>query len=60
LKRYDGRCDERDPTGCEILWRSGVEKRKKAMVKSETKKMKQKGQKTEGGRSMKKKNEKGG
>jgi hypothetical protein len=29
------------------------------MMKSETKKMKQKGQKTKGGRSMKKKNERG-
>jgi len=33
LKRYDGRYDERDPTGREIFWRSGVEKRKKAMMK---------------------------
>jgi hypothetical protein len=30
LIRYDGRYDERDPTGCETIWRSGVEKRTKA------------------------------
>jgi hypothetical protein len=30
LRRYDGRYDERDPNGCEIIWRSGVEKRTKA------------------------------
>jgi hypothetical protein len=58
-EKNNGRYDEQDPIGCEIFWRSEVEKRKKAMMKSETKKMEQKGQKTKGGRSMKKKNEKG-
>ncbi len=43
LKRYDGGYGGRDPTGCEIIWRSGVEMRKKAMMKSETKKMEQEG-----------------
>jgi hypothetical protein len=58
VERNDGRYDERDPTGCGTFWRSGVEKRKKGMMKSEMKKMEQKGQKTKGGRSIKK-NEKG-
>jgi hypothetical protein len=30
LKRYDSRYDKRDPTSCEIIWRTGVEKMKKA------------------------------
>ncbi len=58
VEKNNGRYNERDPTGCEIFWRSGVEERKKAMMKSEMKKMEQQGQKTKGGRSMKKKNEK--
>jgi hypothetical protein len=59
IEKIDVGFDGRDPTSCEIIWRSGVEKRKKAMMKSETKKMKQKGQKMKGGRSMRKKNERG-
>ncbi len=58
LGRYDGRYDERIPPVVRSSWRSGVEKRKKAMMKSEMKKMEQKGQKTKGGRSIKK-NKKG-
>jgi hypothetical protein len=28
IRKNNDRYDERDPTGCEIFWRSGVEKRK--------------------------------
>jgi hypothetical protein len=30
VEKNNGRYDEWDPTGCEIIWRSGVEKRSKA------------------------------
>jgi hypothetical protein len=33
IEKNNGGYDQRDPTGCEIFWRSGVEKRKKAMMK---------------------------
>jgi hypothetical protein len=43
VEKNNSRYDERDPTGCEIIWRSGVKRGRR--------------RKTKGERSMKKKND---